>query len=263
MPTASSPSSASSRPCTTPAHSPATSRRCASVEWVVDARPPFAGPAAVLAYLSRYTHRVAIANSRLIAFDERPRHLPLEGLPRQGTGALQDDVARHRGVHPTLPHPRPAARLPPHPTLRMLANARRRENLANARRLLDANAPRRARRPRRREHRTTAVAALSRLRGAPARHRHRATPMAPTAAQPTRRRPAVTPTSSTQNVMTRRAPCTTRHRIRARRRRDQRSRANPQSVATDTSTRIVPASHQPLVPSRARRAPHPSTQPAR
>ena len=32
---------------------------------------PFAGPAAVLAYLSRYTHRVAIANSRLLAFDER------------------------------------------------------------------------------------------------------------------------------------------------------------------------------------------------
>ena len=32
-------------------------------------KPPFAGPEAVLAYLSRYTHRVAIANSRLIAFD--------------------------------------------------------------------------------------------------------------------------------------------------------------------------------------------------
>jgi hypothetical protein len=41
------------------------------VEWVVYAKRPFAGPQAVLAYLSRYTHRVAIANSRLIAFDER------------------------------------------------------------------------------------------------------------------------------------------------------------------------------------------------
>jgi len=40
------------------------------VEWVVYAKRPFAGPAAVLAYLSRYTHRVAIANSRLIALDE-------------------------------------------------------------------------------------------------------------------------------------------------------------------------------------------------
>ncbi len=43
-------------------------RKC---EWVVYAKRPFAGPAAVLAYLSRYTHRVAISNSRLIAMDER------------------------------------------------------------------------------------------------------------------------------------------------------------------------------------------------
>jgi hypothetical protein len=35
-------------------------------EWVVYAKPPFGGPAAVLAYLARYTHRVAIANSRLV-----------------------------------------------------------------------------------------------------------------------------------------------------------------------------------------------------
>ena len=37
--------------------------------WVVYAKAPFAGPEAVLAYLSRYTHRVAISNSRLIGFD--------------------------------------------------------------------------------------------------------------------------------------------------------------------------------------------------
>ena len=42
-------------------------RKC---EWVVYAKRPFAGPEAVLAYLSRYTHRVAISNSRLLAFDE-------------------------------------------------------------------------------------------------------------------------------------------------------------------------------------------------
>ena len=42
-------------------------RQC---EWVVYAKRPFAGPQAVLAYLSRYTHRVAISNSRLIAMDE-------------------------------------------------------------------------------------------------------------------------------------------------------------------------------------------------
>jgi hypothetical protein len=43
-------------------------RRC---EWVVYAKQPFAGPEAVLAYLSRYTHRVAISNSRLLAMDDR------------------------------------------------------------------------------------------------------------------------------------------------------------------------------------------------
>jgi Putative transposase len=39
--------------------------------WFVYAKPPFQGPEAVLAYLARYTHRVAISNSRLVAFDER------------------------------------------------------------------------------------------------------------------------------------------------------------------------------------------------
>jgi hypothetical protein len=37
------------------------------LDWVVYAKPPFGGPAQVLAYLGRYTHRVAIANSRLIS----------------------------------------------------------------------------------------------------------------------------------------------------------------------------------------------------
>ncbi len=39
-------------------------------KWFVYTKPPFAGPEAVLAYLARYTHRVAISNSRLIALDE-------------------------------------------------------------------------------------------------------------------------------------------------------------------------------------------------
>jgi len=37
--------------------------------WVVYAKPPFGGPKAVLAYLSRYTHRVAISNHRLVSAD--------------------------------------------------------------------------------------------------------------------------------------------------------------------------------------------------
>ena len=40
------------------------------VEWVVYAKPPFGGPEQVLAYLGRYTHRVAIANSRLVTVTE-------------------------------------------------------------------------------------------------------------------------------------------------------------------------------------------------
>jgi hypothetical protein len=40
------------------------------IEWVVYSKRPFGGPQAVLAYLSRYTHRVAISNSRLIAFNQ-------------------------------------------------------------------------------------------------------------------------------------------------------------------------------------------------
>jgi hypothetical protein len=40
------------------------------IDWVVYAKRPFAGPEAVLAYLSRYTHRVAIANSRLLSHDQ-------------------------------------------------------------------------------------------------------------------------------------------------------------------------------------------------
>jgi hypothetical protein len=41
-------------------------RELRRVEWVVYAKPPFGGPAQVLAYLGRYTHRVAIANARLV-----------------------------------------------------------------------------------------------------------------------------------------------------------------------------------------------------
>jgi hypothetical protein len=38
-------------------------------DWVVYAKPAFGGPTAVIRYLGRYTHRVAISNHRLIAFD--------------------------------------------------------------------------------------------------------------------------------------------------------------------------------------------------
>ena len=40
------------------------------MNWVVNAKPPFAGPEQVFGYLGRYTHRVAIANSRLVGFED-------------------------------------------------------------------------------------------------------------------------------------------------------------------------------------------------
>ena len=78
-------------------------------EWVVDARAPFAGPAAVLAYLSRYTHRVAIANSRLIAFDEhhitfRWKDYRAKSEHRYKTMSLTTDEFIRRFLIHVLPH---------------------------------------------------------------------------------------------------------------------------------------------------------------
>ena len=73
--------------------------------WVVYAKPPFAGPEAVLAYLSRYTHRVAISNSRLIAFDEtgvtfRYKEYRRTGADRQQVMTLaSDDFIRRFLIH--------------------------------------------------------------------------------------------------------------------------------------------------------------------
>jgi len=66
------------------------------IEWVVYSKPPFGGPQAVLAYLSRYTHRVAIANSRLIALDDNgvtpgssPGDYRAKSLPPRRRGAVR------------------------------------------------------------------------------------------------------------------------------------------------------------------------------
>ena len=45
--------------------------QAARKEWVVYAKRPFGGPAQVLAYLARYTHRIAISNARLLSFHDR------------------------------------------------------------------------------------------------------------------------------------------------------------------------------------------------
>ncbi len=58
-----------------------------SAEWVVYAKRPFGGPEAVLAYLSRYTHRVAISNSRLVSCDESSVTFRWKDYRARGKGA--------------------------------------------------------------------------------------------------------------------------------------------------------------------------------
>jgi len=86
--------------------------------WFVYAKPPFAGPEAVLAYLARYTHRVAIANSRLMALDECGVTFRYKGLPPQRAGPVPHNDPRRRRVHQALPAPRSAEGVSPHPPLR-------------------------------------------------------------------------------------------------------------------------------------------------
>ena len=76
--------------------------------WVVYAKAPFAGPEAVLAYLSRYTHRVAISNRRLIGFDEtgvtfRYKDYRRSGPERQQVMRLDTDEFIRRFLLHVLP----------------------------------------------------------------------------------------------------------------------------------------------------------------
>jgi hypothetical protein len=77
-------------------------------EWVVYSKRPFGGPAAVLAYLSRYTHRVAISNSRLIACDQRGvtfrwKDYRIEGRDRYRLMTLATDEFIRRFLIHVLP----------------------------------------------------------------------------------------------------------------------------------------------------------------
>ena len=76
--------------------------------WVVYAKAPLAGPEAVLAYLSRYTHRVAISNSRLLRFDGseitfRYKDYRRSGSNRQQVMTLAADEFIRRFLLHTLP----------------------------------------------------------------------------------------------------------------------------------------------------------------
>lgn len=109
--------------------------------WVVYAKPPFAGPEAVLAYLSRYTHRVAISNRRLIALDEngvtfRTKDYRREGAARHRTTTLTADEFIRRFLLHVLPSGFHRIR-----HYGLLASAGRKANVARARALLAAPAP--------------------------------------------------------------------------------------------------------------------------
>ena len=104
--------------------------------WVVYAKPPFAGPEAVLAYLSRYTHRVAISNSRLIRFDEagvmfRYKDYRRSGADRQQVMALPADEFIRRFLLHVLPKGFHRIR-----HYGLLAGTQRKASLALARELL-------------------------------------------------------------------------------------------------------------------------------
>ncbi len=76
--------------------------------WFVYAKPPFAGPEAVLAYLARYTHRVAISNSRLIGLDDRGVSFRYKDCRRNGrerfrTMTLAPDEFIRRFLRHVLP----------------------------------------------------------------------------------------------------------------------------------------------------------------
>ena len=72
-------------------------------EWVVYAKRPFAGPEQVLAYLARYTHRVAIANSRLVEQTDEHVVFRWKDYRENGRSKNKIDDARGRRVHPPLP----------------------------------------------------------------------------------------------------------------------------------------------------------------
>src|SRR5258708_1098789 len=110
-------------------------------EWVVYAKRPFGGPQAVLAYLSRYTHRVAIANSRLIAFDSNSvtfkwKDYRIEGRDRYKAMTLAFGEFIRRFLIHVLPGGFHRIR-----HYGLFASSKRGENIARARQLLAVPKP--------------------------------------------------------------------------------------------------------------------------
>jgi hypothetical protein len=112
-----------------------------STEWVVYAKEPFAGPKAVLAYLARYTHRVAISNSRLISMGAdgvtfRVKDYRIDGPGRYKTMTLKPHEFIRRFLIHVLPKGQHRIR-----HYGLFANGGRAANIARIRELLAARAP--------------------------------------------------------------------------------------------------------------------------
>jgi hypothetical protein len=88
----------------------------AGVDRVVYAKPPFAGPDAVLAYLGRYTHRVAIANSRLNRLTDSTVDFTWKDYRDNGKTKVMTIGVE---IHPPVPAAHRAGRLPSHPPYRL------------------------------------------------------------------------------------------------------------------------------------------------
>jgi hypothetical protein len=110
-------------------------------EWVVYSKRPFGGPEAVLAYLSRYTHRVAIANSRLISFDNvgvtfKWKNYRIDGRGRYKVMTLEAGEFIRRFLIHVLPGGFHRIR-----HYGLFASTKRADNIRQARQLLNAPAP--------------------------------------------------------------------------------------------------------------------------
>jgi hypothetical protein len=112
-----------------------------NIDWVVYCKKPFAGPAQVLRYLSRYTHRIAISNRRLISADHKRvtfkvKDYRIEGPDRYTRMTLDTGEFIRRFLIHVLPKSFHRIR-----HYGLLANGQRAANIARARQLLAMPAP--------------------------------------------------------------------------------------------------------------------------
>jgi len=114
-------------------------RELRRIEWVVYAKPPFGGPAQVLAYLGRYTHRVAIANARLVTCTDTDVAFRWKDYRHHGKAKVMT-LEPHEFIRRFLLHALPDGfhRIRHYG---FLANGHRAEKLALCRNLLELPAP--------------------------------------------------------------------------------------------------------------------------